>query len=52
MHKSGFTFLVQDYRYSADGLLVSRVRLSRVEIWGQYAEVGVHFFSAGLPVLS
>jgi hypothetical protein len=26
MHKSGFTFLVQDCLYSADGLLVSKVR--------------------------
>jgi hypothetical protein len=41
MHKSGFTFLVQDCRYSDDGLLVSKVRPSRDEIWGQNAQVGV-----------
>jgi hypothetical protein len=48
--------------FDAEDLLVSKVRPSRApfeerrlrlrEIWGQYAQVGVHFFSAGLPVLS
>jgi hypothetical protein len=46
MQKSGFTFLVQDCLYSADDLLVSKVRLSgKEEIWGQYAQVGVHLLT-------